>query len=255
MCLALDVPTTKEALSLTGELSDYVGMCKIGKELHTVAGNEGVSIVKEIFNRKGSSFLDLKLHDTPNTVYGVAKASAVSGVSFFNIHIAGGEEMCNKTLEGAYEGAKMRGIKRPRVIGVTVLTSLSDGDLKEQGLDIAYNELVEKRTELAKRWGLDGIVCSASKAGGLEKMDYTFKKVTLGIKWVGIQNLGQKQLYTPDRAVEDYNNSILVIGSTITKAGNVYEMINGKKTLMEKGSPQDRQKVAYEILQAMTKYL
>ncbi len=105
VCLALDVPTVDEALSLAGELSDYVGMCKIGKELHTVAGNEGVPIVREIFDRKGAAFLDLKYHDTPNTFYGAAKASAVPGVSFFNIHVAGGEEMCKKAVEGAYEGA------------------------------------------------------------------------------------------------------------------------------------------------------
>ena len=103
VCLALDVPTVDEALVLSRGLSDYVGMCKIGKELHTVACNEGVPIIKEIFDRKGAVFLDLKFHDTPNTVYGASKASAVSGVSFFNIHVAGGEEMCKKAIEGAYE--------------------------------------------------------------------------------------------------------------------------------------------------------
>ena len=237
VCLALDVPNVNEALGLAGELSDYVGMCKIGKELHTVAGNEGVPIVKEIYDREGSSFLDLKYHDTPNTVYGAAKASAVPGVSFFNIHVAGGEEMCKKAVEGAYEGAQANGIERPRVIGVTVLTSLDDEDLRTQSLGVGYDDLVRRRTELAKKWGLDGIVCPAKKAGGLEKeFGSDFMYVTPGIKWAGIQNLGQKQLYTPDQAVQDCSSSILVIGSAITKA-------------------EDKKGTAYEILQAMAKHL
>jgi len=259
VCLALDVPTVNKALSLAGELSPYVGSFKVGKEIHTAAGNEGVNIVGRIYatnhEKKGNVFLDLKFHDTPNTVYGAAKASAVPGVSFFNIHIAGGEKMCINALKGAYDGAKERGIERPDVIGVTVLTSLDDSDLKVQGLGINYDELVENRTELAKRWGLDGIVCPANKAGGLEKMGYTFRKITPGIKWAGVQREGQKQLYTPDRAVQDCSNSILVIGGAITNAGEFYEEIEGKDRLIKKGTPKDRQKAAYEILQAMAKSL
>lgn len=237
VCLALDVPTVEEALSLAGELSDYVGMCKIGKELHTAACNEGIPIVREIFNRKGAVFLDLKYHDTPNTVYGAAKASAVPGVSFFNIHIAGGEEMCKKAIEGSYEGAQAKGLERPRIIGVTVLTSLDDSDLEVQGLGVKYDDLVRRRTELAKKWGLDGIVCPAKKAGGLEKeFGSDFMYVTPGIKWAGVQREGQKQLYTPDLAVQDCSNSILVIGGAITEA-------------------KDKKATAYEILQEMAKHL
>lgn len=237
VCLALDVPTVDEALSLTGELSDYVWMYKIGKELHTAACNEGVPIVKEIFDRKGAVFLDLKLHDTPNTVYGAAKASVVPGVSFFNIHVAGGEEMCKKAIEGAYEGAQARELERPRVIGVTVLTSLDDDDLKTQNLGVGYDDLVMRRTELAKKWGLDGIVCPAKKAGELERrFGSDFMYVTPGIKWAGVQREGQKQLYTPDKAVQDCTSSILVIGGAITKA-------------------EDKKATAYEILQAMAQHL
>lgn len=237
VCLALDVPTVDEALSLAGELSDYVWMYKIGKELHTAACNEGVPIVKKVFDRKGAAFLDLKFHDTPNTVYGAAKASAVPGVSFFNIHVAGGEEMCKKAIEGAYEGAQARGLERPGVIGVTVLTSLDDADLKTQNLGISYDDLVMRRTELAKNWGLDGIVCPAKKAGELEKkFGSDFMYVTPGIKWAGVQREGQKQLYTPDKAVQDCSNSILVIGGAITNA-------------------EDKKATAYGILQAMAQHL
>jgi len=237
VCLALDVPTVKEALGLAGELSDCVWMYKIGKELHTAACNEGVPIIRRILYRKGAAFLDLKLHDTPNTVYGAAKASAIQGVSFFNIHVAGGEKMCKKAIEGAHEGAQANGIERPGVIGVTVLTSLSDKDLEDQKLGIKYDDLVKRRTKLARDWGLDGIVCPANKAGGLEKeFGSDFMYVTPGIKWAGVQREGQKQLYTPDKAVQDCSNSILVIGGAITKA-------------------EDKRATAYEILQAMAQHL
>jgi orotidine-5'-phosphate decarboxylase len=237
VCLALDVPTTQDALGLSEELAGYVGMFKVGKQLHTAAGNEGVPIVRKIFHRKGAVFLDLKYHDTPNTVYGAARASAVPGVSFFNVHLAGGEDMCKKAKGGAYQGAQDFGIERPLVIGVTELTSLDDDDLAIQGLRISYDDLVRRRTELAREWGLDGIVCPASKAGALEKefgSDFMF--VTPGIKWAGKAGKGQKQIYTPDRAVQDCTNSTLVIGSAISKA-------------------KDRVGTTYEILQAMAQYL
>jgi len=233
ICLALDVPTTWQALELAKELSPYVGSLKIGKETHTTACNEGMPIVEEIRKAGGRVFLDLKLHDSPQTVYGAAKACTVPGVYMFNLHIAGGEKMCKKAIESAYAEAQSKNIPRPKVIGVTVLTSLDDNDLQAQGLGISYDNLVMRRTELARKWGLDGIVCPANKAGELEKRfgsDFTY--VTPGIEWKGKQGEGQKQLCTPDKAIKDCSSSILVIGSAITKAEN-------------------RIQTAYEILQAM----
>lgn len=256
VCLALDVPTTSEGLRLAGELSDLVGMCKINS-LYQVATNEGINIIKEVSDRKGYIFLDLKFHDTPNTVYNYAEAVSVPGVSFFNVHIGeSGEKMCKKAVEGAYEGAQLRGIKRPGVIGVTVLTSVGDGDLEKEGINTKYDDLVRRRTELARKWGLDGIVCPAKKAGALEKeFGSDFMYVTPGIKWAGVQREGQKQLYAPDLAVRDCKNSILVIGGAITTAGDVYETKDGGKILIRKGIVEDRRTAAYEILQAMAKYL
>lgn len=236
VCLALDVPTVEEALQLASELSDLVGSMKVGKELHTAAGNEGVNIVRGIADRGGMSFLDLKLHDTPQTVYGAALQCAVPGVYMFNLHVAANEEACKKAVEASYESAARFGIARPKVIGVTVLTSINDGDLNVQGLGITYDDLVRRRTGLAKQWGLDGIVCPAKKAGALEKEFGAWSYVTPGIAWKGRQGMGQKQLYTPDLAVQDCKSSILVIGSAVTKA-------------------EDRRAAAYEILQAMAQNL
>ncbi|MCD6153513.1 MAG: orotidine-5'-phosphate decarboxylase [Syntrophobacterales bacterium] len=237
VCLALDVPTVQDALGLVTELSDYVGTFKVGKQLHTAAGNESVNIIEEIHGRGGEIFLDLKLHDTPNTVYEAGRVCAVKGVYIFNVHVAGGEAMCRKAIEGAYAGARASGIGKPKVIGVTVLTSLNDEDLVVQNLGIGYDDLVMRRTELAVEWGLDGIVCPANKAGELEKrFGSDFLYVTPGIAWAGKHGTGQKQLYTPDMAVRDCRNSILVLGSAITKA-------------------EDRRKTACEILQAMAEAL
>ena len=233
VCLALDVPAVNTALELVAELSEYVGTFKVGKQLHTAAGNEGLNIIQEIHNRGGNVFLDLKFHDTPNTVYEASRASTVPGVFIFNVHVAGGEAMCRKALEGAREAAVVRDIKSPKVIGVTVLTSLGDEDLAAQNLGIPYDDLVMRRTELAVEWGLDGIVCPANKAGELEKrFGSKLLYVTPGIAWAGKHGAGQKQLYTPDLAVKDCSNSILVLGSAITKA-------------------EEKRKTAGEILAAM----
>lgn len=238
MCLALDVPTVRDALDLSEELSDLVGIFKVGKQLHTAAGREGIPIITNIHFDGGSTFLDLKYHDTPNTVYEASIEAARQAVYMFNVHVAGGEAMCKRAIEGAIKGKLPgRDIERPKVLGVTVLTSLDDNDLEVQGLGITYDDLVMRRTELAKKWGLDGVVCPASKAGELEeRFGSDFLYVTPGIKWAGKEGAGQKQLYTPDLAVRDCSNSILVIGSAITKA-------------------EDRRATAYAILQAMAKYL
>ncbi len=237
VCLALDnIDCIDSALILAEELFDYVGGVKVGKELNQIAVNKGRNIIRELYEKDIKIFLDLKLHDTPNTVFKSAYRCSVPGVNIFNVHIAGGEEMCKKAIEGSYEGVNIHGIKRPKVIGVTVLTSLDDNDLAEQGYGLSYDDLVMRRTEQAIKWGLDGIVCPANKAGELEKKfgsDIIY--VTPGIKWKEKKGKGQKQLYTPGMAVSDCSNSILVIGSAITKAD-------------------DRKEIAYEILQDMARF-
>ena len=238
LCLALDVDSPDKAINLVRELSDYVGVFKVGKELHTAAGNYGVNIVSDIHLAGGQVFLDLKFHDTPKTVYKASVEASRADVYMFNLHVAGGKAMCKAALEGVEKGHENSAEDSlPRVIGVTVLTSLDDKDLRVQGLGISYNDLVRRRTELARRWGLDGVVCPANKAGELEKeFGSDFMYVTPGIKWAGIKGLGQKQLYTPDKAVKDCSNSLLVIGSAIINSRNM------KKT-------------SYEILKAMSPYV
>jgi len=239
LCLALDTPTIYDGIRTAYELADLVGLFKIGKILHTDAVNEGVPFIRLISEngRFDNIFLDLKFNDIPNTVHGAAKASAVPGVRMFNLHVDGGEAMCKKAVEGAYEGSHARGIARPYVIGVTVLTSHNDDTLAAQGLGVKYSDLVRHRTELARKWGLDGVVCAANQAGALEKeFGSGFLYVTPGIESGGRAGADQKQLYTPDRAVQDCSNSILVTGRAILTA-------------------LDRRAAAYDMLQAMSPYV
>jgi orotidine-5'-phosphate decarboxylase len=239
VCLALDVPTVDDALDLIDEVGPYIGFAKIGKQLHTAAGMGSVNIVDGVSRRMGrgeaSVFLDLKFHDTPNTVKQAAYEASVREVYMMDVHIAGGESMCKAALEGAQDAARY-GIKPPKVIGVTVLTSLDDTDLRVQGIDMPYDELVMNRARLAQQWGLDGIVCPASKAGAMEGELGPWLYVTPGVKFAGEQGSGQKQLYTPARAVQDCRTSILVVGSAITKAEN-------------------KAVTAHAILQSMTSYV
>ncbi len=236
VCLALDVPTTQEARGLYEELSDLVGMVKVGKSLHAAACNEGVPIIQELYKHGANIFPDLKIKDTPDQAYLTAQQLTVPGVYMFSIHIDGGEEMCKQTIRGSRLAAAKQSIPAPKVIGVTVLTSQSDEDLETLGISDRYSSHVMRLARLAREWDLDGVVCSASMAGILEKNLGSWLYVTPGITWKGIQNVGQKQLNTPDGAVEACKSSILIIGSAITKSAN-------------------KRQTTYEILQAMAKYL
>lgn len=221
VCIALDTDSVYQALEWAERLSPYAGSFKIGKSLHLTAGLEGRNIISEIAEVGGVSFLDLKGHDTPDQIKKYAMAATVSGVYMFNIHI-GNENMCRAAVEGAYGQSEKLGIKRPLVIGVTELTSLDDNDLAILGNNLSYDDSVFNKAKLAIRYGLDGIVCPAKKAGGLEKIfGDKLLYVTPGVKMGDIANTGQKQLYEPSDAVKDCSNSILIIGSAITKAPNM----------------------------------
>lgn len=222
ICLALDVPTVDEAIALAGELHPYIGRFKIGMQLHNTAGHEARNIVGEVYQitQDPTTFLDLKWLDIPQTVKATAKAAAQPGVYMANIHIAGGgEAMCKAALEGMYEGAQERNIPTPKVIGVTVLTSMDDDDLAQINLG-QYDDEVLRRAELAKKWGLDGIVCPARIAGEMEKRFGEWIYATPGIQYGDTKGDGQKQLYTTDLAVQDSKYSRLVIGSALRKAPN-----------------------------------
>ena len=157
LIVALDVETADRALALFQELRSVVGMFKIGSQLFTAAGPD---IVREIVAKGGRIFLDLKFHDIPNTVAAAGVEATRLGVSIFNVHASGGMEMMKRTADAVSETALREGIERPKVIAVTLLTSMDDKALGEIGIGPAAKELVTHFARAAAESGLDGVVAS-----------------------------------------------------------------------------------------------
>ena len=220
--VALDFPNRDEALRFLDLFSQPVYV-KIGMEL---VYKEGFSIIDDIKARGHKIFLDLKLHDIPNTVKNGMKSLAGKNVDLVNLHAAGGIEMMKKALEGLEEGASGQ---RPLCIGVTQLTSTSQEVMTEELLiDRPIDEVVLKYAENCKKAGLDGVVCSVHEAAAIhERCGKDFLTVTPGIRLADDSADDQKRIATPEYAKEqgcDY----IVVGRSITKSADplaTYEKI------------------------------
>ena len=210
--VALDYQTASDADALIEQLpSGKVGL-KVGKELFTSAGPQWVASLVE----KGFSiFLDLKFHDIPNTVAKAVTAAAKLGVDVVNVHASGGSRMMKAAADALKETDNP-----PLLIGVTVLTSMDESDLKELGISKSVNEQVEYLARLAKSSGLKGVVCSAQEANMLKAAcGNDFKLMTPGIRPEGSSKDDQRRTMTPAEAVTvgvDY----MVIGRPITQSPN-----------------------------------
>ena len=216
--VALDVESATEAREIIAELRGEVGAFKIGLQLFT---SEGASFVRDTARRGVKIFLDVKLHDIPNTVAKAAVEVARLGVWMFNIHAAGGSEMMRKTVESVNEVCEREGRRRPKMIGVTVLTSGNSETLRETGIEKEIKSQVLNLAQLTAKCGLDGVVASAEETreirAGIEREDFLI--VTPGIRPDFATNDDQKRVMTPKDAVlagSDY----LVIGRPILRAEN-----------------------------------
>lgn len=211
--VALDSPGSKQALKLADQLDPQTCRLKVGKELFTAAGP---SVVRELHSLGFEIFLDLKFHDIPNTTAKACAMAAELGVWMVNVHASGGRAM----MERCVEELSGFGADRPRLVGVTVLTSLNEAELKEVGVLRSPNEQVLLLAQLAQSSGLDGVVCSAQEAQQLRQhLDDSFLLVTPGIRPKTSDTNDQKRIATPSEALEsgvDY----LVIGRPITQAEN-----------------------------------
>lgn len=219
VCLPLDgLHTLEDVEKLVGELSPYVGLFKVGKESYTRFGPEVVDLVK----RLGSGvFLDLKYHDIPNTVKGAARAATELGVTIFNVHASGGAAMMAAALEGVEEGI-VSADSRPKVIAVTVLTSIDESILNQEcRVPGPVEQQVLRLAKLTEEAGLDGIVCSAADIHALKgELRPGFLFVTPGIKGTKTPaGEDQKRVLTPGRAVAE-GSSLLVVGRAITGAAD-----------------------------------
>jgi orotidine-5'-phosphate decarboxylase len=208
--IALDYPIAAPALALADRLDPTLCRLKVGKELFT---STGPSLLEKLVRRGFEIFLDLKFHDIPNTTAQACKAAAGLGVWMVNVHALGGRKM----LEAACE-AIANSTKRPKLIAVTMLTSLAQQDLAEIGIDAKLSDLVLRLATLARDCGLDGVVCSAQEAGLLRRnCGNEFCLVTPGIRLVNTDTNDQTRVTTPKAALQAGSN-YLVVGRPITQA-------------------------------------
>ena len=208
--VALDYPQAAPALDLAARLQPDLCRLKVGKELFTAAGPQ---LVEQLMQRGFEVFLDLKFHDIPNTVAQACKAAATLGVWMVNVHALGGRRM----MEAA-SVALAQATQPPKLIAVTVLTSMAREDLAELGIDAAPADMVLRLARLARDSGLDGVVCSAQEAVLLRReCGDAFCLVTPGIRPADAAADDQSRIMTPRAALENGSN-YLVIGRPITHA-------------------------------------
>jgi len=217
--LALDVSTEGDAVELVKELKDHVGAFKVGLELFTSTGPR----VFESLGGAGAGriFYDGKFHDIPNTVAGAARAAVRMGVWMFNVHAPGGSAMMRAASDAASEEADRLGVERPLILGVTVLTSISEDVLRhELSVPILLQNQVTHLASLAQASGLDGVVASPHEIGQVKSAcGPEFLVVTPGVRPAWAAANDQARIMTPSAAVQagaDY----LVIGRAITGASD-----------------------------------
>ena len=207
--VALDHNNSAEALSLAARLDPSLCRLKVGKELHTAAGPQ---VIDALMKQGFEVFLDLKFHDIPNTVASACKVAASQGVWMMNVHASGGKKM----LAAARDAVATVNGNKPLLIAVTVLTSLSQNELGEIGLQPDMESAVLNYASLAFDAGLDGVVCSAQEATWLKaRFGEAFQLVTPGIRLAEDAKGDQSRVVTPADAIKmgaDY----LVIGRSIT---------------------------------------
>ncbi len=208
--VALDYPAAEPALAFAQSVSPQDCRLKIGKELFTAAGP---ALVETLSKQGFDIFLDLKFHDIPNTVAGACKAAAELDVWMLNVHASGGRAMMEAARKALGEGSD-----RPKLIAVTLLTSMGARELEEIGIAGDAVAAVRRLARLTQASGLDGVVCSAQEAAMLrDECGKDFCLVTPGIRPATASNDDQQRVMTPAAAVAagaDY----LVIGRPVTQA-------------------------------------
>jgi orotidine-5'-phosphate decarboxylase len=212
LIVALDFPSFDPALDLVQRLRGHAGMFKIGKELFT---REGPRSVQRVTALGEEVFLDLKYHDIPNTVGRAVEAAVALGASLINVHACGGRKMMRAATEAAAGKAS--------VIAVTVLTSLSDGDIKEAGFGDKVDDLVVRLARLALDSGVDGVVAAPTDVARLrQELGDNFLIVTPGVRPSGSSKDDQTRIATPAEAIRQ-GADYIVVGRPITQAEDPLE--------------------------------
>ncbi|OCS87611.1 orotidine-5'-phosphate decarboxylase [Caryophanon tenue] len=212
--IALDFPTEERVLTFLQQYNEPL-FVKIGMELYM---QEGPQIVEKVKALGHDVFLDLKLHDIPNTVKSAMKGLAKLGVDLVNVHAAGGRAMMEGALEGLEAGTPA-GQRRAALIAVTQLTSTTEQQMQqEQHINLSLQDSVLHYAKLTHTAGLNGVVCSVHEARAIADVcGEDFLRVTPGIRMLGGDAHDQKRIATPDGAKQDGSTQI-VVGRAITGA-------------------------------------
>ena len=206
LIVALDVPTTDEAHALVEQIGDAASFYKIGLEL---LYNGGLDLARRLIDQGFDIFIDAKLHDIPNTVERATRQISELGATFLTVHAY------PQTMQAALDG---RGHAKLKIIGVTILTSMSELDAKAAGYDKSIPDLVTQRAESAKKIGIDGIVCSPMEARAARQiLGPGALVVTPGIRMPDDSAGDQSRVETPSSALK-HGASHIVVGRPITRA-------------------------------------
>ncbi|MCY7294082.1 orotidine-5'-phosphate decarboxylase [Alteromonas sp. a30] len=211
--VALDYNEKVDALNFVSKLTPEMCKLKVGKEMFT---HFGPDFVRSLVDRQFDVFLDLKFHDIPNTVAKACKAASDLGVWMVNVHASGGPKM----MQAAREALESSSRSRPKLISVTMLTSMDAEQMRAVGFDLSPEQQVLKLAKLTQDCGLDGIVCSAQEAHAVKSLcGLDFCLVTPGIRPEGSQNDDQTRIMTPLDAVKA-GSDYLVIGRPVTQSSD-----------------------------------
>ena len=216
LIVALDVDNLDKAIQLVEQLQPHVGMFKVGMELFNAEGPKAVRMITE---RGGKVFVDLKFHDIPTTVARAARVLTKHGASILNVHAGGGLAMMQAAASAVQDEAAALEIEPPKVIAVTVLTSMDQIALNSQlNIPGTVEEQVVRWARLAQQAGLHGVVASPLEISAIKKAcGEAFDIITPGIRPVGVKKNDQERVMTPNRAVQ-LGATYLVIGRPITGA-------------------------------------
>lgn len=213
LIVALDVDSIKKVDALIRRLGPRVDFYKVGLRLYTRFGPE---ILRRLRKKNKKIFLDLKFHDIPNTVADACREATLHRVQMLTLHASGGLEMMRAAMASVKKTAREKRIPRPRVLGVTVLTSMTR--LSEVGIPRRPVDQVKKLARLAREAGLDGVVCSPREIAPLRDMfPKSFKIVTPGVRPEGFSLGDQKRVMTPEQAFR-LGADALVMGRPILGA-------------------------------------
>ena len=222
--VALDYPEASAAFAAFRQLQPVNPYFKVGLELFVSAGP---AFVQSLADNGAKLFLDLKFHDIPNTVAGAVRASTRLGVEFLNIHCGGGTAMMRAAAEANKSEALKLSLPAPKLLGVTVLTSLDDQAVQEIGFPRSASAQVKQFVELAQSAGLDGVVCSAHELPLVRQLTGPgFATMVPGIRPAGASADDQKRTLSP-REAASAGATCLVIGRPVTAAANPVAALEG----------------------------